>query len=167
MNAPGNPEPVRRSSLWSAVRSFVRAALPARPTRDDRWWGRRGERDAERFLKEHGFRILGRNAHLGAFEADLVCEDPDRRTIVVVEVKARVRKPDGSPAGNALPPAAAITAHKRRNLRGVLHALLAANHWLDRPRRVDVVEVVYHLDASGRPGPPAIRHLANAVASRG
>ena len=49
-----------------------------------------------KLLKRAGYRIVGRNVHVPMGEADLVCVAPDRRTVVVVEVKSR-RVGEGQP----------------------------------------------------------------------
>ncbi|MCA9284916.1 MAG: YraN family protein [Phycisphaerales bacterium] len=50
--------------------------------------GRRGERVAAQWLRRHGYRLLAANARIGRDEADLIALAPDRRTLVVVEVKS-------------------------------------------------------------------------------
>lgn len=75
--------------------------------------GRRGERIAARYLKQRGFRVLGRNVHVGVGEADLVCLSPDGSAVVVVEVKART-----SSAGSRRPESQVGLA-KQRKLRQV------------------------------------------------
>lgn len=87
-------------------------------------------------LLQAGFRVLGRNVMGRVGEADLVCLDPDGRTIVVVEVKCRRAGPPGQ-----LPPEASVTAAKRSKLQEVTRALIRANRWEDRPVRIDVVGV--------------------------
>lgn len=57
--------------------------------RADEPLGRRGERAAARFLRKAGYRILQHNAKRGDDEADLIAIDPDRRTLVIIEVKTR------------------------------------------------------------------------------
>ncbi len=44
----------------------------------------RGERTAARHLTRRGYRILGRNLRNRFGEIDILAEDPDRRTVVVV-----------------------------------------------------------------------------------
>lgn len=118
--------------------------------------GSRGERLAEKHLRKQGYRVLRRNARLPGGEIDLLCEAPDKRTIVLVEVKARRLTP-----GEAPPPEAAITHEKAAKLRRLGERLKRANGWTDRPMRIDVVAV--ELPPRGEKRPPVIRHHENAV----
>jgi Holliday junction resolvase-like predicted endonuclease len=108
--------------------------------------GRLGERAAERELRRNGYRCLARNARLAGGEIDLVMLAPDRRTVVVVEVKAKLAPIDHD---RAPPPEASVTRTKRRQLIKLTRALIAAEGWHDRPVRIDVVGVV--LERSGDP----------------
>jgi putative endonuclease len=126
---------------------------------DDRALGRAGERAAARFLRRAGFRVIGRNVRMAVGEADLVCIDPDRRTIVVVEVKTRLRGSNRSVLGEVVPPEASVHSAKRRKLQSVARAIIAANSWRDRPCRIDVVAVEWPADG----GKPVVRHTPGAV----
>lgn len=111
-----------------------------RPGRSrDRALGDQGEQAAAEFLRAKGYRIIARNAMTPRGEADLVAWDPDGRTLVVVEVKSRLRT--GNARADAIPPEVNVTRAKRRRLHAVLAHLARANRWTDRPRRVDVVGV--------------------------
>ncbi|MFG0284967.1 MAG: YraN family protein [Phycisphaerales bacterium JB039] len=135
---------------------MTRATQPAR--RDP--LGPAGERAAARYLRRRGYRVLGRNIQTAAGEADLVCEAPDRRTIVIVEVKSR-RRIEGQPVRSAeTAPEASVTAEKRRKLGAIARTLAALNRWTDRPLRIDVV-AVERLDRRFRRW--QIRHLPDAV----
>jgi putative endonuclease len=101
--------------------------------------GDQGERLAADFLRAKGYRIIARNAMTPRGEADLVAWDPDERTLVVVEVKTRLRT--GDPRADAIPPEVNVTWAKRRRLHAILCHLARSNQWSDRPRRVDVVGV--------------------------
>ncbi len=138
---------------WLA--GLIRRAVAPRGPLDRPGLGRAGERAAARFLRRAGYRILARNVRLRFGEADLVCRAPDRRTIVVVEVKTRIPAPGGSP-----PPEASVHARKRRTLRGIARALARLNRWPERGLRVDVVAVEWPADGRGR---PTIRHHIGAV----
>ncbi len=118
--------------------------------------GSRGERLAEKHLKKLGYRVLRRNAMLPGGEVDLLCEAPDRRTIVLVEVKTR--RVSAGEAGHAPPPEAAITHAKADKLIRLGERLKRANAWDDRPLRIDVVAVELAANAK-----PVIRHHENAV----
>lgn len=118
--------------------------------------GRFGESLAAKHLKRSGFRLIGRNLTTSIGEADLVFTAPDRRTIVVVEVKTRAL-----PVGReraAPPPEASITRRKARKLVLVAMSLSRARGWGDRPVRIDVVGVDWSPD-----GRHAVRHHVNAV----
>lgn len=132
---------------------------PRGPASAARRLGRAGERLAARTLRRAGYRILGRNLHVPMGEADLLCVAPDRRTIVLVEVKTRLASAGGGSAFVAPPPEAAVHAEKRDKLRRILRHLVAANRWHDRPCRIDVVAIDWPADG----GRPEVRHHADAV----
>lgn len=109
-----------------------------------------GEKAAAKYLRSQGYRVLGRNLRVPMGEADVLCIAPDRKTIVLVEVKSRRQSADGSLYA---PPEASITQHKAAKLRAILQHLVRSNNWTDRPRRIDVVAVEF--DTRGR---ATIRH---------
>ncbi len=114
--------------------------------------GRRGEARAKSLLSSKGYRILAKNVRLGFAEADIVCEAPDKRTIVIVEVKTRRA---GAVGGRARPaPEASVGARKKRKLLAAARYLVKANGWQGRPVRVDAVSVEW-----GREGEPTLRHM--------
>ncbi|MEL6795996.1 MAG: YraN family protein [Planctomycetota bacterium] len=118
--------------------------------------GRRGERVAASYLKRRGFRVLGRNVHVGVGEADLVCLSPDGASIVVVEVKARTAS-----AGSRRPESQVGRA-KRRKLRQVaevVHRRFGARSRSVRGIRVDVVAV----ELRRWPRRSIVRHHESAV----
>jgi putative endonuclease len=96
--------------------------------------GKRGEKLAARFLRQHGYKVLYRNfrGRTGG-EIDIVCRDDD--TLVFVEVKTRGSEAFGRPLE-------AIRADQRQRIgRGALAWL----RLLDDPEilfRFDVVEVL-------------------------
>jgi putative endonuclease len=121
--------------------------------------GARGETAAARFLRRRRFRVLARNVRVHMGEADLLCLAPDGRTIVVVEVKTRrTAAPGERPFAS---PEASITAHKRQKLTAVSRHLARANHWNDRPVRVDVVGVEWPPR-----GKPTLRHHEGVIVVR-
>lgn len=64
--------------------------------------GKAGEELAEKFLKNLGYVILGRNVRFKRDEIDIIAKDPVDDVIVFVEVKARARyHEDFLPAANA------------------------------------------------------------------
>jgi len=127
------------------MRRFFRRAPP-------RTLGRAGERRAARWLRRRGYRVLARNLHVGVGEADLVCRAPDKKTIVIVEVKTRRARDDGGFA-----PEVAVGAAKSRKLTLVAQSVMKQNRWTDRPVRIDVVAVTWS------PGGVRVRHLPDAV----
>ena len=112
----------------------------------NRLLGRSGEREAAKFLRRKGMRILARNYRGPAGEIDLIARDGD--TLVFVEVKTRR---EGVPAE-------AVTLEKQRNLT------LTAMHFLRRYRalevrsRFDIVAIVWPESTRS----PAIEHIPNA-----
>lgn len=127
--------------------------------RSTRHLGRAGEAVAARALRRAGFRIIGRNLHVPMGEADILAIDPDRQTVVLVEVKTREIAAGADAA--FLPPEAAITADKRQKLRAILAHLRRANNWHARPVRIDVIAIDWTAAAK-----PVVRHHVNAVNTR-
>jgi putative endonuclease len=111
--------------------------------------GRRGEEEAERFLRKHGFSILDRNARSRLGEIDLVARAG--QTLVFVEVKTR-REGEGDS------PEAAVTPAKQRRLGRLAQQYLKLKRLGEVPCRFDVVAVT--LDARDRV--TALRHLPGA-----
>ncbi len=140
--------------LLVAWRGGVPGGDPAR-----RRLGRRGEREACRFLRAAGYRVLGRNVRSRLGEADVVCLAPDGRTIVIVEVKSRRLPGDAEGALRQQPPEASVGARKSDKLRDVTRSIIRANRWHDRPVRIDVVAVEW----PPRHRSPTVRHHVGAV----
>ena len=108
------------------------------PSRRDT--GDRAERAAERFLQEHGYRILARNWRCAAGEADLVAEQGE--VLIFVEVKARS-------GGEYGPGREAVGPGKQRKLSRVAEQYCKWQRLSGRSIRFDIVEV--ELDEDGRP----------------
>ena len=111
-----------------------------------------GEQLAADYLKQRGYRMLGKNIRFGSrCELDLVVRSPAPETLVFVEVKTRSTEDFGRPLS-------AVDRGKRRALGR------AAMRYLHRIRakpariRFDVVEVIGSPDGN----PPVIRHIENA-----
>jgi putative endonuclease len=104
--------------------------------------GARGEKEACRFLRSHGFKILYRNFKArGGGEIDIVCRDAD--TLVFVEVKTRRDDEFGRP----------IEAIGREKQMRVSKGGLAWLRLLDNPDvvfRFDVVEVLWPADGKAK-----------------
>ncbi len=149
------PRPSRKgqrasgSSPASRLLASVRRLLTPKPLP----LGARGERHAASYLRRQGFRILGRNVRVAPGEADLVALDPDRLTIVIVEVKTRLL------SGDHPPPEASITAHKRRKLHAVAQAVVRRGKWQSRPIRIDVIAIDWPVGKTA----PVLRHRRAAV----
>jgi putative endonuclease len=122
--------------------------------------GRMGEEAAEGLLRSLGYSVLGRNVRVPMGEADIVCRDVDRETIVIVEVKTRLRRANAPVKSNEVLPEASITAHKRRKLLSIARHLTRANKWRPSSVRIDVVAVEYQAEESKG---PVMRHHIGAV----
>jgi putative endonuclease len=133
-----NLDPVRSiaalSSRW--LNRFSRSKeLPEHLRR-----GARGEKEACRFLRRRGYKILYRNfKSRGGGEIDIVCRDGD--TLVFVEVKTRRGDEFGRP----------IEAVDRQKQMRVSKGGLAWLRLLDNPDivfRFDVVEILWPPDGA-------------------
>lgn len=119
--------------------------------------GAKGERAAVRFLRAHAYKILARNLHLKHGEIDILALDPNRETLVVVEVKTRRATNPNSPRRAE----DNITAHKKRKLLSLARSVARSKKWGGggaRPIRIDVIAVEYPPR-----GKPTIRHHTNAI----
>jgi putative endonuclease len=146
-----------RTFLGRLLRA-VRGAAPAEASTGE--LGRLGERAAEKHLRGLGFSVLGRNLRVPMGEADLLCRDPDRETVVIVEVKTRLRRAGAPELSLVVAPEASVTAKKRRKLRQIARHLARANRW--KRVRIDVVGVEF----DDRGGGPTVRHHAGVVGTR-
>lgn len=107
----------------------------------DRWAeyrrkvGRRGEELAAAYLERAGMRVVARNwrAPGGSGEIDIVARDGP--VLVVAEVKTRTSLRHGHPVE-------AITARKRRRLRGLGRSWAVRHRCPPSPLRVDGVCVL-------------------------
>lgn len=124
----------------------VKSLMRTKPENTGEW----GEREAERFLRRNGYRILGRRVRVGGRdEIDLVARDG--QALVFVEVKTRRNENFGRP----------LTAVNRKKRHATSRAAVRYIRSLGRPRvcfRFDVVEVI---GECGRPG-AEVRHVENA-----
>lgn len=111
--------------------------------------GDRGEREAVRFLKKQGLRILDRQ-HRNVFgEVDIIAMDG--RQIVFVEVKTRSSAEQGQPFE-------AVDLRKQRRLTQVALAWLKKKRRLAEPARFDVISILWPEES----GSPQIQHFRNA-----
>ena len=120
-------------SIAGLFSRFARRNSPSDPRHS---LGRRGERLAEKFLRQHGCKILRRNYRAkGGGEVDLVLRDIAENTLVFAEVKTRTGDDVGRPAD-------AVDRTKEELISRGARAWLRL---LDRPEvnfRFDIVEVV-------------------------
>jgi putative endonuclease len=113
--------------------------------------GRRGEKQAERFLKKAGYKILGRRVRCGRHdEIDLIVRLDD--VMVFVEVKTRKNETMGRPA-------VAVNRDKRRKLSRAAVTFLQKRKLRPPYIRFDIIEVIDE--------PPEIRHIENAFQMEG
>ena len=111
--------------------------------------GRRGEAEAEAYLRRLGLRIVARRYRTPFGELDLVLSDGP--TLVFVEVKTL--------ASDALEqPQERVTAAQQRRLLRAARSFLAERRCADRPCRFDVVAVTWPPN-----GAPRVRHYADAI----
>ena len=120
-----------------------------------RWFGRRSERAAAKFLRRLGYRILAANVADPAGELDLIALDG--QTLVIVEVR--------STAGTDLERTAASVDYKKQ--RQVSDAAL---RFLCRKRLLEGVNVRYDIVVISWPPEarePTFRHYPHAFESVG
>ncbi len=106
-------------------------------------------------MKKQGCKVLARNLDLGIGEIDILCFDASNDCVVIVEVKARVRKSDATPS-----PESSITAAKKRKLRTLARAIAQRKECRGKRIRIDVVAVEFATDQTK---PIALRHYESAV----
>lgn len=115
----------------------------------------RGEWVAARHLQRRGYRIIGRNLRNRLGEIDLLAIAPDRRTVVIVEVKSRATASATHPV-DELVPEARVNRSKQRKLVALAAQLARRSGLSQRPIRFDVVGV----DLPDRKRPIVRHHVA-------
>ncbi len=118
--------------------------------------GAGGERAAARYLRSKGYKVLRRNLRTPVGEVDLLCLAPDRRTIVIVEVKTRSAAAGGDRP--AVAPELALNRAKRNKLRSIAQDLIRRKRWRGRTVRIDLIAIDV-----GEDGKREVRHHPNAV----
>lgn len=113
--------------------------------------GKRGEEQAEAFLRGKGYIVLEKNWRCGYLEVDLICMDGDR--LVLVEVKTRADLRHGTPE-------ASVTRRKERHLIEAAEAYLERKN-LENEVRFDIVGV------REEPTGMHIHHIAGAFTGMG
>jgi putative endonuclease len=117
----------------------------------NRLLGERGEREAARFLRRQGLRVLLRGYRTRSGEIDLIAREGD--ILVFVEVKARRQGV----------PAEAVTAEKQRRITLTALHFLRKYGLLEQRSRFDVVAIVWPDDRRA----PQIDHIRNAFEAVG
>jgi putative endonuclease len=119
--------------------------------------GERGERAAEGWLTDRGWKLVERRFRSGHRDIDLVVErsvgEAGSRMVAFVEVKARASSGFGGPLG-------AVGWRKQRELARAARDWMSHFHRSGDVYRFDVVGVVF---GSGR---PEIIHVENAFSVR-
>lgn len=120
-----------------------------------RWFGRRSERAAARFLKTLGYRILAANVADAAGELDLIALDGS--TLVIAEVR--------STSGTDLErTAASVDYRKQKKIAEAAIRFLSRGRLLENVAvRFDVLIVAWPPGAKS----PAVHHVPNAFESTG
>ena len=116
--------------------------------------GNYGEKQARRYLKKNGYRILKKNFVADSHEIDIIAATRD--TIVFVEVKTRTI---GSEHPNEPRPASSVNAEKQRGIISAAKVYCAFNHE-NKKKRFDVIEV-YANSNNGKYSLAEIKHLKN------
>ena len=116
--------------------------------------GERGERQAARYLRRQGYKILFMRHRQRYGEFDVLAVEG--KTIVFVEVKTRRSEDQGRPAE-------AVDTHRQARLTRAALAFLKSHHLLEYASRFDVVEVIWP-DNRRR---PTIRQIKNAFPAVG
>lgn len=109
-------------------------------------FGQWGEKAAEKYLTQKGFRIIERNYRCKSGEIDLIARTGEM--IVFVEVKTRSNLRYGLPCES-------VTERKLSHLKKALHFYVKANRLENLDIRIDVIEILY------RNGQTFIRHIEN------
>ena len=126
------------------MRSIVRGLFT-------RLLGDRGEREAARYLRRRGMRVVMRGYRTPWGEIDLIARDGD--FLVFIEVKTRRRGV----------PAEAVTPEKQRRLTLAALRFLRRRNLLEQRCRFDVVAVIWPDDDR----PPQIEHFRDAFEAVG
>lgn len=94
--------------------------------------GRFGEDEAEKYLKQKGYKILERNFSCKRGEIDIIALDKDE--IVFIEIKARISLKYGLPSE-------AVTKYKLKHIYKTAEYYLYSRNLQNENTRIDVIEV--------------------------
>jgi putative endonuclease len=112
--------------------------------------GELGEEVAMNFMIARGYRILERNFRCKGGEIDIIARDPEDKSLVFIEVKARRGLSYGVPQ-------LAVTPFKQRQISKAALTWLSKKHLHDTNARFDVIAILLHTD-----GQHTIEHIKNA-----
>jgi len=132
-----------------ALKTWLKNRLP-RPLS----LGEQGERQAARYLRRHGHRILANRHRYRYGEIDIIAVED--QTIVFVEVKTRRSEQKGRPGE-------AVNLTRQQRLTRAALAFLKSHGLLEYPSRFDVVEVLWPANQRR----PTIRHYRDAFPAAG
>ncbi|HOX53894.1 MAG TPA: YraN family protein [Candidatus Omnitrophota bacterium] len=110
-------------------------------SRDKIELGLLGEKKAQEFLKDNGYKILDKNFRTALGEIDIVAKDKD--CICFVEVKTRTSDQKGSPLE-------AITKNKQHKLSQMALLYLKNKNLLHKSARFDIVSVMQNLQEADK-----------------
>ena len=96
-------------------------------------FGKKGEKQAESYLKKQGYRILKKNYRNKVGEIDLIAEH--NSILVFIEVKSRSNT-------SIEHPFMAVTPRKQKQIARTASSFIAQNKISDREIRFDVVSVL-------------------------
>jgi len=116
--------------------------------------GQRGEAAATGHLKKIGYKIIARNYETGIGEIDILADDRQTDTLVIVEVKAA--------RGESPPPEVHVNHAKQRKLSQLAGQLARQRRFAGRSIRFDVIGVVWPDDADA---PTRVTHHPAAFES--
>lgn len=116
-------------------------------------FGDRGEREAARYLRSQGFRILATQSRNRIGELDIIALDGE--TVVFIEVKTRASHAAGHPLE-------AVTPAKQRQLTRAALAWQKRRRLLERRGRFDVIAITWQDNQH-----PLIQHIRNAFEATG
>ena len=123
---------------------------PPPPPTGNKKTGELGEEVAANFLIARGYRILERNFRCKGGEVDIIARDPEDKSLVFIEVKARRGLSYGVPQ-------LAVTPFKQRQISKAALTWLSKNRLHDTNARFDVIAFLLSGD-----GLHKIEHIVNA-----
>jgi putative endonuclease len=134
----------------SLFKNLLSKTSPAPPPTCNKGTGGLGEKVAANFLIARGYRIVERNFCCKGGEIDIIARDPDDKSLVFIEVKARRGLTYGVPQ-------LAVTPFKQRQISKAALTWLSKNRLHDTNARFDVIAILLHTDDNH-----SIDHIKNA-----